>query len=387
MKRAVSLPLVSMAAAGLVAMVAGGVANQAAEPQAGGGGAKIEALTSKALGYLRLQRAEDGTYSRQRGPGVTAVVVAGILSTGRVSPDDPLVAPSLKYLEGILFKSDGSVNTEALGGHGNYIASIIVMAMAEANRDGRYKVAIQQAERYLRRSQWDEDEQVEGMPVGPDHPFYGGAGYGGSRRPDLSNTQFLLDALKAAGAESDDPAIQKALVFVSRSQNLSSEFNSLPWAGKVNDGGFIYTAASGGASMAGKTADGGLRSYGSMSYAGLKSMIYAGLGPKDRRVAAAVAWARRHYTLDENPGMGQQGLYYYYHTMAKALDAFGEERFVDAKGRKHDWRREMVEALARRQRADGSWVNEADRWYEGDANLVTGYALLALRHCRAKAGL
>ena len=107
MKRAVSLPLVSMAAAGFVAMVAGGVANQAAEPQAGGGGAKIEALTSKALGYLRLQRAEDGTYSRQRGPGVTAVVVAGILSTGRVSPDDPLVAQAVRGARKTLRRGPG----------------------------------------------------------------------------------------------------------------------------------------------------------------------------------------------------------------------------------------------------------------------------------------
>ena len=32
-------------------------------------------------------------------------------------------------------------------------------------------------------------------------------------------------------------------MFVSRCQNLKSEFNDQPWADKVNDGGFIYTAA------------------------------------------------------------------------------------------------------------------------------------------------
>ncbi|MCH7925963.1 MAG: hypothetical protein IIC51_10560 [Planctomycetes bacterium] len=31
------------------------------------------------------------------------------------------------------------------------------------------------------------------------------------------------------------------------------------------------------------------------------------------------------------------------------------------------------------QRDDGSWVNDADRWYEGNPQLVTAYALLALQ--------
>ena len=78
--------------------------------------------------------------------------------------------------------------------------------------------------------------------------------------------------------------------------------------------------------MAGKTPDGGLRSYGSMTYAGLKSMIYAGVGPDDPRVKAAFKWAQKHYDLKTNPGMGTAGLYYYYHTFAKALDAMGVDR-------------------------------------------------------------
>src|SRR5581483_10112438 len=109
----------------------------------------------------------------------------------------------------------------------------------------------------------------------------------------------------------------------SRCQNLKGEFNDQPWAGKVNDGGFVYTAANGGQTFAGKADDGGLRSYASMTYAGLKSMIYAGLNADDPRVKAASQYIRKHYTLDENPGLGQMGLYYYYHTFAKALAMLG----------------------------------------------------------------
>jgi squalene-hopene/tetraprenyl-beta-curcumene cyclase len=122
-----------------------------------------------------------------------------------------------------------------------------------------------------------------------------------------------------------------------------------------------------------------------MTYAGLKSMLYAAADKNDPRVKAAVAWLRRHWSVSENPGMGQVGIYYYYHTMAKALATLGEDHFVDAMGTKHAWRVELFDELARRQNPNGSWTNSADRWYEGDPNLVTGYVLMALSHCKPAA--
>jgi squalene-hopene/tetraprenyl-beta-curcumene cyclase len=113
-------------------------------------------------------------------------------------------------------------------------------------------------------------------------------------------------------------------------------------------------------------------------------MIYAGVGPEDQRVKAAVTWIRKHYDLESNPGMGTSGLYYYYHTFAKALDAMGQDKIEDDAGVQHDWRAELIRELADRQQPDGSWINENDRWLEGDANLVTGYALLALSYCEPK---
>jgi squalene-hopene/tetraprenyl-beta-curcumene cyclase len=137
--------------------------------------------------------------------------------------------------------------------------------------------------------------------------------------------------------------------------------------------------------MAGNTENGGLRSYGSMTYAGLKSMIYCGAKPDDPRVKAAVTWAKKHYTLDENPGMADAGLYYYYQLFAKALSAMNQPTIVDESGKSHDWRNELVTAIISRQQPDGSWVNKNARWMEGDPNLVTGYALLALANSRAEA--
>ena len=341
-------------------------------------------MVDRAIGFLRKQQADDGSYSKERSLGVTGVVLTGLLQSGRLDRNDPTVAKGLKFLETLVNSQEGHIaGANPRDQLKNYVTSVNVMAFAAADRQGKYKRIVDEASRYLTGLQWDD---AEGKPRS--NNFYGGAGYDSKSRPDLSNTQFFLDALKAAGLPKDDPAFQRAVVFVSRCQNLKGEFNDQPWAGKINDGSFIYTAAGDGETKANVLPDGGLVGYGSMTYAGVKSLIYAGVDRNDKRVQAALDWIKKNYTVDRNPGMPpgreQQGLYYYYHTMAKCLDALGEDYLVDAKGVKHDWRKDISEALAKRQRADGSWTNENDRWFEGDPNLVTGYALMTLSYCKPK---
>lgn len=354
---------------GLTLHAAEPVAPEAADHQ------QYEQMVSRAIGYLGSQgQAEDGSFSAQAGPAVTALVATAMLRHGR-TPADPLVAKALKYLDGFVQPNGGIYRDGSL--YGNYETSIAILCYAEANVDGRYDTLLKRAEAFLVGLQWDEGEDID-----PSDPRYGGAGYGRNKRPDLSNTQFFIDALKAVGNDENSEAIQRALIFVSRCQNLETEHNTTPFAVKNPDGGFYYTPAAGGSSMAGVTPDGGLRSYGSMTYAGLKSMIHAGVSMDDPRVKAAVKWIEMHYDLQSNPGMGPAGLYYYYHTFAKALDAMGYDVFVDRHGKRHDWRAELRAELARRQMPDGSWVNEADRWMEGDPNLVSAYALLSLAYCK-----
>jgi squalene-hopene/tetraprenyl-beta-curcumene cyclase len=341
-----------------------------------GDAASAATLIDRGVTFLRPRQDAKGGWSTQREPGVTALVVTALLRSGRVAQGDPAVTRALTYLEGFI-GPNGGVSESA---HANYTTSIALVAFNEANRNGRYARAIKAGQTFLKTMQWDESEGK-----GRDDAFYGGAGYGGrNSRPDVSNTAFFMEALRDTGLPPDDPSLKKALVFISRCQNLKGEFNDQEWAGKVNDGGFVYSTAHGGESFAGKTADGGLRSYASMTYAGLKSMIYAGLDKSDPRVKAALTYIKQHYTLDENPGLGQQGLYYYYHTFAKTMAVLGEPTIVDAKGVSHDWRAELIAALAKRQQADGGWVNPADRFMEGDPNLVTAYALLALAYTRKK---
>ena len=65
---------------------------------------------------------------------------------------------------------------------------------------------------------------------------------------------MMLDALYDAGVCPDEPTVQRALVFLSRTQNLK-ETNPADWAqAGSNDGGFVYSPANGGESMASQAA-------------------------------------------------------------------------------------------------------------------------------------
>jgi squalene-hopene/tetraprenyl-beta-curcumene cyclase len=337
-----------------------------------------ETAVQRGVDFLRTKgQAEDGSFSAAAGPGITAIVSTALMANGR-TPEDPLIAKSLKYLEGFV-QADGGIYAPKSRLR-NYETCLGVLCFAAANRNGKYDKTLKNADSFLKGLQFGDNDGRK-----PDDISYGGVGYGGSERPDLSNTHFLMEALEGAGDKADDEAVKRALIFVSRCQNLESPHNTTQFAAKDPDGGFYYTPMGQGSSPAGKTANGGLRSYGSMSYAGLKSMIFAGLKPDDPRVKAAIKWAQMHYTVAENPGLGDEGLYYYYHLFGKALVALGQDSLVDGQGKSHDWRADLIAELARRQRADGSWANENSRWMEGDPNLVTGYALLTLSYCRPTA--
>lgn len=372
--RCFSFRVIAIATMGAVISAHGVAPSQAAGAAAAPVDASVGKLADRGIEFLRGSQQADGSWSPQTGPAVTALAAAGILHNGR-SADDPTVAKALAYVEKFV-QPDGGIYA-AGSTHRNYETCLSIMAMAAANADGRYDKQLAGAKQFLKDLQWDDGEGHD-----PSSDSYGGFGYGSHKRPDLSNTAFAAEALTTLGAEADEETMQRLLAFVSKCQNLESEHNQTKFPALNPDGGFYYTIAAGGSSQAGELPNGGLRSYGSMTYAGLKSMIYAGVDRDDQRVKAAIDWIGKNYTLDENPGMGPQGHFYYLQTFAKALATLGEEKLVDDAGVEHDWRADLVAKLAEMQRDDGSWLNPADRWLEGDPNLVTGYVLLALGNCR-----
>ncbi len=287
----------------------------------------------------------------------------------------------------------------------NYKTALATMALVAA-RDAypkwersRFQSVILKARTYLANTQFSPGFH----DIGEDHWAYGSWDYDRSEKKadgDMSNAQFALQALKAADLPENSKVWKRAVKFLQRSQNRS-ESNDLKAFFQEkgytvgNDGGFIYYP---GKTYAGKKTmpDGStrLRSYGSMTYAGLKSYIFAQLDREDPRVQAAYKWIRNNYTLDKNPGMsragdperGKQALFYYYHTLSKALSVWGdpyiEKKNDDGSSETHHWSRELVQKLHELQRDDGSWKNEVGRWREDNPLLVTNFALMSLNNCR-----
>jgi squalene-hopene/tetraprenyl-beta-curcumene cyclase len=360
---------------------------RAADTQPSGAMATATAVVDKAFDYLKSQQKPDhGWQDAVDPPGVTALVLKSFMEDERYDADMPFLDKGFDKLLGYQLEN-GGIYQDLLA---NYNTAIAISALA-VSKEAEYKPAIAKALAYLRSLQWsDKIEGAGTLKVTPDDPRYGGFGYGKRGRPDLSNTQWALEALHEAGVKSDDPAFAAAMKFASRCQN-ASETNDQKWAG--DDGGFVYLDnGDSGGDPAGEYKDAAghtlFRSYGSMTYAGLKSMIYAGLSKDDPRVKAAWSWVGKNFTVDENPGMAQAGpdnakggLYYYYYTMAKALHAYGEPIITDAAGHQHDWRSELSAKLAALQKPDGSFVGER-KWMEDNPVLVTSYTALALEEIR-----
>jgi squalene-hopene/tetraprenyl-beta-curcumene cyclase len=354
---------------------------------------RATALIDRGRDFLKSQQKPDGGgQSEKDPPAITAIVLRAFVQDHTYDANTDFVKRGYDKLLSYQVES-GGIYKDLLA---NYNTAIAISALAAADKRA-FKPQIDKATNYLKGLQWSEMmTSAEGERVaGESDAWYGGWGYGGRSRgggrPDLSNVQMALDALHDAGLKPDDPAFQRAIKFVSRLQN-NSETNDQSWAG--NDGGFVYGPGDKrtGESMAGDYAapDGArrLRSYGSMTYAGLKSFIYAGLTKDDPRVRAAWEWISKNWTLDENPGMAasgpdtaQQGLYYYYHTLARALNEYDQPQITDAQGKSHDWRLELIDKLASLQKPDGSWAGDK-RWMEDNPVLATAYAVLALQEAQ-----
>ena len=200
---------------------------------------------------------------------------------------------------------------------------------------------------------------------------------------DLSNTSFSLETLKALGLPEDSPAYKNALLFIRRCQdNLETNDAPIMQSG-ANSGAFVYLPGEGRLgkhnTKRGKEVP---KPYGSMTYVGIKSLIFCGLKKDSAELQAAFKWIKNHYSVKEHPGgKGTQGYYYYVVAMAKAFTAAGIGTMELPDGRKVNWAADLGSHLAKLQSANGTFVNPDRRWMESDPILATSYALTALNLC------
>lgn len=355
---------------------------------------EIERAIAGGVEYLvSLQDPETGSWSDPELPALTALPLSAIVGDPNRDPASDL--PESAEI-GYAFlvsnaRPDGGIYGKGLA---TYNTALSMMALMQSGKEEHLPI-IAKARRLLINQQQDYDKRGE-----TDNLFDGGVGYGGSyAHSDLSNTHFALEALHYAEQtladteydESDEFDLDwdAAIEFVSRVQNSEETIERLgDWAAlrEEDRGGFVYfpgDTKSDEIEITGKDGEKrtALRSYGSMSYAGLLSFIYADMKRDDPRIASVMNWLSENFTLEENPGMDAQGLYYYYHTMAKALAITGTRNLVTETGEKIDWKEALALEVMSRQQEDGSWVNtESNRWMEDDPVLVTAYSLLALQH-------
>jgi squalene-hopene/tetraprenyl-beta-curcumene cyclase len=341
---------------------------------------EVEHAIDRGLAFLLASQNEAGWWSSADHPAVTSLALSAFLGHPQNRYRTNLPPALRKGLQYVVDSAvpDGRIYRTSMA---NYNTAISAMALTLA-ADPDYTPIVERARHYLTRSQVDLGERGA-----LDSPFDGGVGYNDKyEHSDLNNTLVALEALyytRPIGTEGPHKELnwKAAIHFIQSCQNLPSH-NSQPWVADTpaDRGGFVYLP---GESKAGGTTNAitgrvALRSYGSISYAGLLSYIYADLDADDPRVAAALGWLRENYTLEENPAMGLQGYYYYLHLMSKALATLGLDKLELKDGTMIDWRRKLAMRLINLQQSDGSWVNTNGRWWENDPTLVTAYSVMTL---------
>lgn len=351
-----------------------------------------EASCAKAVRWLVKQQHDTGGFSEIPGEpekgelGITCMVLRALADLP--APLRAEAKPALDRGTAFVLRhqaADGSF-TQGRSGMPTYRTSMAILALTAIDRAAHAEV-IARAAAWLKGGQADDAEGISPADVRHGGFSYGPAGAAGGRGgrgggADLSNTHLALAALKEAGVPKDDPVYARVLVFLGRCQN-SSELNDGAGVVPADDGGFLYDPVPGSPEEKAQPRP----SYAGMTYAGLLSLVLCDLPADDPRIQAARGWIASHYSLDENSGVGarkatnQAGLYYYYYTFAKCLAAVGAPTVTTDQGERR-WARDLFDALAARQREDGSFVNSDSMWWETNPVLVTAYALNAMNSAR-----
>ena len=348
-----------------------GRAGDAAQPAADAG-----AAVTRGLNWLQQNQATNGAWSKPMFPALTGLPLWAICGSG--ATDRHLMADKAVAFLLTCVQTNGGIYVDIPGvkggGLANYNTAICMTALHATGRKALTPVILD-ARSFVGNSQhFGEDA------------YSGGFGYDratGRAYTDLNNTTYALEAMRRTQDVEDlRPASQKrvdvnwtaAVAYVSKLQNNAAASNDA--------GGFVYNPDDAKAGL-GTNAEGKvfLRSYGSITYDGLLSLVYGNVSRTDPRVTSAVDFAARHWTLEENPGMGAQGVFFYYNVMARALSTAHLDTIPrQAGGAPIAWRDELIRKLVALQQPDGSWGNPNNRFWENDPVLVTSYCMLALEY-------
>ncbi|MBM4148490.1 MAG: terpene cyclase/mutase family protein [Lentisphaerae bacterium] len=337
------------------------------------------AAIERALDWLAARQKDDGSWSNPRFPALTALA-ARAFATRTDARSRQVTGKAVRFILSCA-RDDGGIYCDLPGQKGgglsNYNTAICMTTLAAVG-DPALTPTILKARSFLAGTQH----------FGADD-YRGGFGYDAQTQrayTDLLNTYYAIEAMHAtAGAEDSRPKSEKkADIDWTETVRYIERMQNPPSAGTNEAGGFFYKP---GESKAGTTTNSEgrvvLRSFGSMTYAGLLALVYANVTRDDVRVRSAFDWATKHWSLEENPGMGQEGLYFFYFVLGRGLAAYGQDLIPVPADELLNWRAEVARKLVGIQKVDpatghGYWVNGLGRFWENDAVLTTSYATLAL---------
>jgi len=359
---------------------------------------KLTETYASAAEWILGQQDASGAWKQGQGdkatasPAFTGLIVTALGGAPKSLKEKykPAVDKGIGYLLSKI-NADGSVGEGPTGTFvKTYATGIALMAFASVERTDKVANAIRGAHAYMKQNQLKEGKDAGGMGYGDDQ--------GGGRKAiaNLSTTGFAAEGLHQSGLPQDDEFWKLVVKYVRKCQNNSETNNDPEFVAElkskglvVGDDGSLYysTVADPKAQKVGtkKVADKeSIAGYGSMTYDGIKTYLYAGLKKDAPEVKAAVDWVRKNYSVEFHPGFPfdaakrqhLRGLYHYYLVMSRALDALGENPFETFDGKKHDWAREIAGQLVTQVKESKMWQNDNSAWFEGDPLLTTSYVLV-----------
>ena len=282
----------------------------------------VREAIARGIEYLRARQQPSGEWTQGAGRcGMTALATFALLTAG-VPADDPAVRAGLGVLTGV---------PPARAGH-TYDVSLQAMAYGAADPVA-YRRQIQECAKWLLAAEGSKRRGV--WNYGPRRGGY-----------DHSNTQFAvmgLDAAALAGIKVPNEVWKRIADHYRQAQN--------------RDGGWGYHEHT--------------SSYGSMTAAGLASLILAGEVYGTRRlrglnrqtgaaccgeylrspaIADALDWMTDHFSVDQNPGKTRTYYYYYLYALERVGMLAGQRRIGP-----HDWYALGAQRLLATQNAQGGW--------------------------------
>lgn len=342
---------------------------------------EVNVAIGRGLDWLAAQQKEDGSWSDSNFPALTGLALQPFINSKH--PDkDKIIEKAVNFIKTYV-RDNGGIYKEVPGRKGgglsNYNTAICMMALHATGRKDLAPIILK-ARKFVASSQY-----LSGID-----DYRGGFGYDKDTNrayTDLLNTYYSAEAMAKTKDVEDLRNKSEKPVDIDKKELLKSieRLQNKPEAGPDDAGGMFYNPKD---PKAGTTTNANnvvvFRSYASITYAGMLAMIYADLPKDDPRVLSAFDWARKHWTLEENPGMGAQGLYFFYNILSKCLSALDKDLIPVKDNKFVNWREDLAEKLVNLQKIDektgtGYWENTINRYMEEDKVLVTAYTLLALQ--------